>query len=92
MLARAALFVGVGGIGSIYHALGQGVPVIGTPENLDEEYHLNRVRDLGLGFKLNWDEFLRVDPLLEAIDDLLSPKRRVCPALPSPCRTHRGMG
>ena len=72
VLARAALFVGVGGIGSIYHALRQGVPVIGTPEKLDEEYHLNRVRDLGLGCKLNWDEFLQMDPLLEAIDDLLS--------------------
>ena len=71
VLAYAALFVGVGSIGSIYHALSQGVPVIGTPENLDEEYHLNRVRDLGLGFKLNWDEFLRVDLLLEVIDDLL---------------------
>ena len=72
VLARAALFVGIGGIGSIYHALRQGVPVIGAPERLDQEYHLNRVRDLGLGYKLNWDEFLQVDPLLEAIDDLLS--------------------
>ena len=56
VLARAALFVGIGGIGSIYHALRQGVPVIGAPEHLDQEYHLNRVRDLGLGYKLNWDE------------------------------------
>jgi UDP:flavonoid glycosyltransferase YjiC (YdhE family) len=72
VLARATLFVGIGGIGSIYHALGQGVPVIGAPEHLDQEYHLNRVRDLGLGCKLNWDEFLQVDPLLEAIDDLLA--------------------
>ena len=71
VLARAALFVGIGGIGSIYHALRQGVPVIGAPEHLDQEYHLNRVRDLGLGYKLNWDEFFRVDPLLEAIDNLL---------------------
>ena len=72
VLARAALFVGVGGIGSIYHALRQGVPVLGAPEHLDQEYHLNRVRDLGLGSKLNWDEFLRVNLLLEAIDDLLA--------------------
>ena len=72
VLARTALFVGIGGIGSIYHALRQGVPVIGAPEHLDQEYHLNRVRDLGLGCKLNWDEFLRVEPLLEAIDDLLA--------------------
>ena len=72
VLARTALFVGIGGIGSIYHALRQGVPVIGAPEHLDQEYHLNRVRDLGLGCKLNWDAFIQVDPLLEAIDDLLS--------------------
>ena len=72
MLARAALFVGIGGIGSIYHALRQGVPVIGAPEHLDQEYHLNRVRDLGLGCKLNWDAFLQVDHLLAAIDDLLA--------------------
>ena len=72
VLARAALFVGIGGIGSIYHALRQGVPVIGAPEHLDQEYHLNRVRDLGLGCKLNWDAFLQVEPLLEAIDDVLA--------------------
>ena len=72
VLARADLFVGIGDIDSIYHALRQGVPVIGTPEHLDQEYHLNRVRDLGLGCKLNWDEFLQVDPLLKTIDDLLA--------------------
>ena len=79
VLAHAALFVGIGGIGSIYHALRQGVPVIGAPEHLDQEYHLNRVRDLGLGCKLNWDEFLRVDPLLEAIDDLLTHRDEFAP-------------
>ena len=79
VLAQATLFVGVGGIGSIYHALRQGVPVIGAPEHLDQEYHLNRVRDLGLGFKLNWDEFLRATPLLEAIDDLLTRHREFAP-------------
>ena len=72
VLARAALLVGTGGIGSIYHALRQGVPIIGAPEHLDQEYHLNRVRDLGLGCKLNRDAFLGVDPLLAAIDDLLA--------------------
>ena len=79
VLARAALFVGIGGIGSIYHALRQGVPVIGAPEHLDQEYHLNRVRDLSLGCKLNWDEFLQVDPLLEAIDDLLARRGEFAP-------------
>jgi UDP:flavonoid glycosyltransferase YjiC (YdhE family)/transglutaminase-like putative cysteine protease len=79
VLARADLFVGIGGIGSIYHALRQGVPVIGAPEHLDQEYHLNRVRDLGLGCKLNWDAFFRVDPLLDAIDDLLARHSKFAP-------------
>ena len=79
VLARAALFVGLGGIGSIYHALRQGVPVIGAPEHLDQEYHLNRVRDLGLGYKLNWDAFLQVEPLLEIIDDLLARRGEFAP-------------
>ena len=78
-LARAALFVGIGDIGSIYHALRQGVPVIGASEHLDQEYDLNRVRDLGLGCKLNWDAFLQVDPLLEAIDDLLARRGEFAP-------------
>ena len=79
VLARAALFVGLGGIGSIYHALRQGVPVVGAPEHLDQEYHLNRVSDLGLGCKLNWDAFLQVTPLLAAIDDLLARRGEFVP-------------
>ena len=86
VLARAALFVGIGGIGSIYHALRQGVPVIGASEHLDQEYHLNRVRDLSLGYKLNWDAFLQVDPLLEAIDDLLARRGEFAPR----CRAFAG--
>lgn len=72
VMRRAALFVGIGGIGSIYHALRAGVPIIGAPEHLDQEYHLNRVRDLGLGLKLTWEEFHQVGPLLEAIESLFA--------------------
>jgi UDP:flavonoid glycosyltransferase YjiC (YdhE family) len=71
-MPRAALFVGLGGIGSIYHALRQGVPIIGAPEHLDQEYHLNRVRDLGLGLKLNWEDFHQASCLLEAVQSLFA--------------------
>ena len=58
-MRQAALFIGIGGIGSIYHALAEGVPIIGAPEHLDQEYHLNRVRDLGLGLKLPRQRFAK---------------------------------
>ncbi|MEW6753957.1 MAG: transglutaminase domain-containing protein [Candidatus Latescibacterota bacterium] len=72
ILRRGDLFVGIGGIGSICHALAQGVPIVGAPEHIDQEYHLNRVRDLGLGIKLNWDAFLAVEPLVDAIRTALT--------------------
>jgi UDP:flavonoid glycosyltransferase YjiC (YdhE family)/transglutaminase-like putative cysteine protease len=72
IMRRAALFIGIGGIGSIYHALREGVPIIGAPEHLDQEYHLNRVRDLGLGLKLNWEEFHRTGSLLKAVESLFA--------------------
>ncbi|MEW6755966.1 MAG: nucleotide disphospho-sugar-binding domain-containing protein [Candidatus Latescibacterota bacterium] len=82
VLRHAALLVGIGGIGSIYHALAQGVPIVGAPEHIDQEYHLNRVRDLGLGLKLNWDGFQAVEPLVGAIRAVLgeldSYRQRCC--------------
>lgn len=77
VLRRASLFVGVGGIGSIYHALRQGVPIVGAPEHLDQEYHLNRVRDLGLGVKLDWEDFCQSMPLVRAIDDVFGRYREL---------------
>ena len=70
ILRRAALFIGIGGIGSVYHALRAGTPILGAPEHLDQEYHLNRVQDLGLGLKLAWEQFLQPDCLLAALDRL----------------------
>ena len=66
-MRQAALFIGIGGIGSIYHALAEGVPIIGTPEHLDQEYHLNRVRDLGLGLKLPRQRFVQAENLAEQV-------------------------
>ncbi len=66
-MRQAALFIGIGGIGSIYHALAEGVPIIGAPEHLDQEYHLNRVRDLGLGLKLPRQRFAQAENLAEQV-------------------------
>lgn len=57
ILPHAALLVCTGGIGTIYQALRHGVPILGAPEHLDQEYHLNRVRDLELGIKLDRADF-----------------------------------
>ena len=67
VMRQAALFIGIGGIGSIYHALAEGVPIIGAPEHLDQEYHLNRVRDLGLGLKLPRHRFSQVEYLSQHV-------------------------
>lgn len=66
-MRQAALFIGIGGIGSIYHALTEGVPIIGAPEHLDQEYHLNRVRDLGLGLKLSRQHFAKASDILHQV-------------------------
>ena len=66
-MRQAALFIGIGGIGSIYHALAEGVPIIGAPEHLDQEYHLNRVRDLGLGLKLSRQHFAKASDILHQV-------------------------
>lgn len=57
VLRRAQVLVGIVGIGAIYQALACGVPVIGAPEHLDQEYHLRRLAALGLGLKLDRREF-----------------------------------
>jgi UDP:flavonoid glycosyltransferase YjiC (YdhE family) len=74
ILRRAEMLVGVVGIGAIYQALAQGKPIIGAPEHLDQEYHLNRVRDLGLGIKLDRRDF-DADHILQAIDTVLEQRQ-----------------
>lgn len=66
-MRQAALFIGIGGIGSIYHALAEGVPIIGAPEHLDQEYHLNRVRDLGLGLKMPRQCFAQARDIIQQV-------------------------
>ena len=70
ILKRAQVMVGIVGIGAIYQALEQGVPVIGAPEHLDQEYHLNRIESLGLGLKIHRSVF-NADNILRAIEGVL---------------------
>lgn len=72
---RADVLVGVGGIGTIYQALREGVPVVGAPEHLDQEYHLNRIRDLGLGLKLEWSELCEPERVRVAAQEVLQDER-----------------
>lgn len=71
ILQRASMLVGIVGVGAIYQALSQGRPVIGAPEHLDQEFHLNRIRDLGLGVKIDRADF-QAPRILAAIDHVLA--------------------
>jgi UDP:flavonoid glycosyltransferase YjiC (YdhE family) len=71
VLRRAQVLVGIIGIGAIYQALSCGVPVIGAPEHLDQEYHLQRVAALGLGVKLDRRTF-GARTIAEAVRQVLS--------------------
>jgi len=71
VLERAKVLIGVVGIGTIYQALRCGVPIIGAPEHLDQEYHLNRVEELGVGIKLERREFT-AEGILAALERVLA--------------------
>ena len=71
VLRRAEMLVGIVGIGAVYQALANGVPVIGAPDHLDQEYHLNRVQALGLGVKLDRRDFA-AEHIFRAIDEIMS--------------------
>ncbi len=71
ILEHASMLVGIVGVGAIYQALSQGKPIIGAPEHLDQEFHLNRVRDLGLGIKIDRADFA-TPQILSAIDQVLA--------------------
>ena len=92
ILRRAELMMGVVGIGAIYQALSRGVPIIGAPEHLDQEYHLNRVAALGLGTKLDRRDF-SADHLLPAIETVMAEidqyKNR-CAAFVDPLQRYAG--
>lgn len=69
-LSRAEMLVGVIGIGAIYQALTHGVPIVGSPEHLDQEIHLSQVVAHGLGIKIDRADFGAAS-LLPAIERVL---------------------
>jgi UDP:flavonoid glycosyltransferase YjiC (YdhE family) len=52
LMAASNMTITHGGNGTIYQALGQGVPVIGIPTMFDQEINLVRVEKLGAGKRL----------------------------------------
>ncbi len=66
VLQQARALVGIVGMDAIYQALQYGVPIIGAPEDLDQEYHLNRIEQLGLGIKFDRKAF-QADEILTAL-------------------------
>jgi UDP:flavonoid glycosyltransferase YjiC (YdhE family) len=52
VLERAQVMAGIVGIGAVYQALGNGVPVVAAAEHLDQEYHLASLERLNMGVRL----------------------------------------
>ena len=81
ILNGADLLICTGGSGIMYHALRAGVPIVGAPEHLDQEYHLNRVHEMRLGVKLNWQQlhcFEEFDRALTLVIDSFPEYRERC--------------
>jgi UDP:flavonoid glycosyltransferase YjiC (YdhE family) len=71
VLALSQAMVCHGGIGSIYQGLEAGVPIVGVPFNLEQEWNVDRLVDLGLGLKLEAGR-QTAERLRQAVDTLLS--------------------
>ncbi len=69
--AEASAVITVGGAGTVYHALRSGVPVVGAADHLDQEYHLNRVGSLGLGIKLEWNQWTNAEEIRKTVDRVI---------------------
>ncbi|MFF3857274.1 glycosyltransferase [Micromonospora sp. NPDC002575] len=61
-----------GGFGSILHALVYGLPVIVIPYNADQEWNAQRIRAIGAGRRVGWDE-LGDGALAAAVGEAHSP-------------------
>ncbi len=68
---RSDVVVCHGGNGTIYQALGHGVPVIGIPTMHDQEFNLDRVVALGVGIHLSELRF-RPEHLHQAVRKVLA--------------------
>ena len=70
LMAASHLTITHGGNGTIYQALGQGVPVIGIPTMFDQELNLQRVEALGAGLRLPMRD-CRAERLRAAVETIL---------------------
>lgn len=71
VLQRSSLLVFHGGINTAYQAMQAGVPMIGIPFNLDQEWNIDRIAELGLGLKLQPGQ-QTVGNLRQAVQAVLS--------------------
>src|SRR5207248_194812 len=53
LMQRSSVVVSHGGNGTVYQAIAAGCPLIGMPSHLDQDFNLQRVRDLGIGIRLS---------------------------------------
>ncbi len=71
LMAASHVTITHGGNGTIYQALGQGVPVIGIPTMFDQEINLQRVEALGAGLRLTMRD-CRGERLRSAVETILN--------------------
>ena len=71
LMAAAHVTITHGGNGTIYQALGQGVPVIGIPTMFDQELNLSRVEKLGAGRRLRLRD-CKGATLKQAVESILN--------------------
>jgi len=71
LMAASSVTVTHGGNGTIYQALGQGVPVIGIPTMFDQEINLLRVEKLGAGTRLRLRD-CQAETLRRTVETVLS--------------------
>jgi UDP:flavonoid glycosyltransferase YjiC (YdhE family) len=71
LMAASHVTITHGGNGTIYQALGQGVPVIGIPTMFDQEINLCRVEKLGAGQRLRLRD-CKGETLKQTVESILS--------------------
>jgi UDP:flavonoid glycosyltransferase YjiC (YdhE family) len=71
LMAASDVTITHGGNGTIYQALGQGVPVIGIATMFDQEINLQRVEALGVGMRLQ-RRHCKAARLRAAVDQILA--------------------
>lgn len=74
LMEKSDLVVCHGGNGTIYQAMAAGVPIVGIPTLIDQDFNMARVVDLGLGFVVPERRF-RTETLRAAIDEVLGEER-----------------